>query len=222
MNNTTRSLIFFTGLLAIIFYYFSIIPMLPFAMEQPTFYINYLAASLLLVFPWIQLIMRKGVLKKYKLKDESLFQLAIHDAKAIHRITFYAIAFLVILFPATGNKLDLKALLPVHYFTFAIWLFISELWIYVTYKTTKAYFGREYILISGLDFRLDFPFGSMLYSHSGVYHYTDFKYYYIEGQIIYLVLENEQGKIAVEAEPSYVSNITSYLSAQKVKAIKPY
>lgn len=222
MNNTTRSLIFFASLLAIVFYYFSIMPMLPFAMEQPNFYINYLAASVLVIFPLIQLIMRKWVLKKYQLKDESIFQLSIHDAKAVHRITFYAIAFLIILLPVTGNRFDLSALLPVHYFTFAIWVFISEFWIFITYKTTKAYFGKKYILISGFDFRLDFPLGSILYSHSGVYHYQDFKHYYIEGQILYLILENDRGKIAVEATDSVLSHVASYLNAQKVKAIKPY
>ncbi|GAU78017.1 hypothetical protein [Fusibacter sp. 3D3] len=221
MNNTTRSLIFFAGLAAVVFYYFSIIPLLPFAMEQPNFYIHYLAASVLVIFPLVQLLMRKWVLKKYQLKDEFLFHLNIHDAKAVHRITFYAISFLIILLPVTGNRFDLSALLPVHYFTFAFWVFISEIWIFVTYKTTKAYFGKAYILISGYDFRLDFPLGSILYSHSGVYYYSDFKYYYIEGQTLYLILENDRGKIAVESTDAVLSNVASYLNAQKVKAIKP-
>jgi len=181
-----------------------------------------LAASVLVIFPLAQLLMRKGVLKKYQIKDEFLFHLNIHDAKAVHRISFYAIAFLIILLPITGNRFDFSALLPVHYFTFALWVFISEIWLFVTYKTTKAYFGKQYILISGYDFRLDFPLGAILYSHSGVYHYQDFKNYYIDGQILYLILENDRGKIAVEASDALLNNVASYLNAQKVKPIKPY
>lgn len=222
MNNTTRSLIFFIGLFSVIFYYFSIIPILPYAMILPNAYVNYLAAAVIIIFPTVQLLMRTFVLKKYQLKDESLFHLNIHDAKIINRITYYALAFLIILLPITGNRFDFSALLPIHYFTFAVWVMISELWLFITYKTTKAYFGKEYILISGIDFRLDFPIGSILYSHSGVYYYQDFKYYYVEGNILYLSLENDRGKIAVKLSSNITNNVISYLNAHKIKSIQPF
>ncbi len=222
MNNTTRSLIFFSGLFIIIFYYFSIIPLLPMAFTNEYLYTNYLTFSVIGLFPIVQMGMRKFVLKKYKLGDESLFHLPVHDAKQIHRITFYAIAFLIIMLPITGNKFNFGALKPVHYLIFVGWIAFSELLIFVTYKTTRAYFGKSYILISGIDFRPDFPLGSMLYSHSGVYFYEDFKYYYTEGNTIYLILENEKGRIAVKANEKIISNVSSYLNAQKIKMIKPY
>ncbi len=221
MNNTTRSIIFFAGLFAMILYYFAIMPLLPMAMTNEVFYINYLAAMVIIVFPWIECLMRKLVLKKYKLStDDILFSMKIKDIGSVQFITYIILAFLVILLPITTNQFNFSNLKPLHWTIFVIWVLVSAIWIRLTYSSTKAHFNEKYLLITGIDLRLDFPFGNNLYSHSGVYFYDDFKHFYIEGQVVYMVLENDKGRIAFHINNNVESQVIGFLGAQKIKYLK--
>lgn len=221
MNNTTRSIIFFAGLFAMIIYYFVVIPLLPMAMVNEVFYINYLAATVIIIFPWVECLMRNLVLKKYKLApDDILFSMKIKDIASVQFITYIILAFLIILLPITSNQFNFSNLQPIHWTIFVIWVIVSAVWIRLTYAKTKAYFGEKYVVIKGFDLRLDFPFGNNLYSHSGVYFYDDFKHFYIEDEIVHLVLENDRGQIAFVIQKKVESQVIAFLSAQKIKYLK--
>jgi len=221
MNNTTRTIIFFVSLMGIVMSYFFIIPSLPYAFENETRYTNYLAGSIFVIFPLCQMISRKLVLRKYKMASEDhLFDLKIHDAKLVHFITFFLVGFVLIIFPVITTDFIFSNIQPQHYLSLFAWLAFDIALIELTYKKTKAQFGKTYILIEGYDFRPDFPFGSILYSHSGVYFYTDIKYYYIDGNLIVLELEKDLGKLSFDVSQNSMPQITSYLAAQKIRALK--
>jgi len=218
MNQTTRTILFFSGLVAMALYYFLIIPFLPLARSNPIVYANYTFATLFLVFPITQAFLRLRVLNRYKLKeDDFLFEYPLHDAKLIQHITFILFGYLFILKPLMPSFFDFSTLKLPHLLSFVLWIAFSECLLWLTYHKTHVQFGKSHIIIMGYDFRIDMPFASPLYSHSGVYDYDNFLSFRKEGTHLIMTLQQDMGKIVTVVPEELMVPVMSYLKAKGIK-----
>lgn len=214
MNQTTRTIIFFSSLVMMFLYYLMIIPRLPLAFDNAVLYANYSFSSFFICVPATQMLLRRRILARFK--DDHLYEFRIHDAIAVQYLIYLVIGYLMLIRPLTASLTDFSNVEPINWLSFIGWLVVAQVLIALTYRSTKAQFCREHILIYGWDLRMDFPFGNPLYSHSGVYAYSDFEYYFFDGNRLTLRLKGELGKIVIVVPSEMQEQVGEYLKAQQL------
>ena len=201
-------------------YYFIIIPILPLANTNPIAYANYTFATLFVIFPITQALLRRRVLKRYTIKEEDfLFEFSLHDARLIQHITFVLFGYLFILRPLMPSFFDFSTLTQPPVISFVLWMIFSECLLFVTYKHTHIQLGKSYILVNGYDFRVDMPFASPLYSHSGIYEYDNFDSFQVSGSHLIMTLHQEMGKVVAIVPQDVMTSVISYLKAKGLKEV---
>ena len=220
MNQSTRTIIFFSSIISMFIYYLIIIPMLPLSFENEVVYANYTFASFFIVVPLVQMLLRQRILKRFE--DDFLFEFKIHDASPVQHILYMVFAYLLILRPLTPSIGDFQYVQTIHWLSFIAWMLYAEILIMTSYTRLRAKFGREFIKITGTDFRIDFPFGNALYSHSGIYQYDDFETFHFEGDKLILSLRQNLGKVVVKIPQNLHPQIESFLKAHQIEKPKHY
>lgn len=215
MNQSTRTIVFFSSIAVMFIYYLMVIPILPMALEHETLYANYTFASFFIFVPLVQMILRKRILHRYK--ADVLFEFKIHDPIIVQQLIYWIFAYLLIIRPLTPNLTNFEFVESVHVYTFIGWLVFSEILMAITYKTTKAGFSGDHILIDGMDFRIDFPFGNALYSQSGVYFYDDFDHFIYEGDRLIMTLKGDLGKVVIKVPNHLQKQVGEFLKAKQVE-----
>ena len=221
MNQTTRTILFFSGLAVMALYYFLIIPLLPFANTNPIAYANYTFATLFVIFPITQAFLRRRVLNRYKIREEDFFfELPLQDARLIQHVTFIMFGYLFILRPLMPSFFDFSTLTMPPLISFILWMVFSECLLLLTYKKTHVQFGKSHILIMGFDFRIDMPFASPLYSHSGIYEYDNFDSFHRSGTRLIMTLHQDMGKISFVVPESLTAPVISFLKSKGINEEK--
>jgi hypothetical protein len=164
------------------------------------------------------MLLRRRILARFA--EDHLFEFSIHDAVPVQYLIYLVIGYIMIIKPLTPSLTDFSNVQPVHLLSLFGWLIAAEGMIFLTYRTTKAAFGRSHIRIHGWDFRLDFPFGNPLYSHSGVYAYSDFEYFFFDGGRLTLRLKDDLGKIVIVIPSELHEQVGSFLKAQQLDTPK--
>jgi len=180
-------------------------------------FINSIIALIIIFFPLIEGICRLVYTRKFINSEKILFSFKTKQNMAYYRLLNYTFIFLAILFPIYKQLYseDMISLIM----QIASWLIISELIIQISSKTLKAHFTNNFIIISGLDMRIDLPLSDGLKTHSGKYSYSDIRNFKLENGTMIFNLENQPGKLFISLPENLYDPVIHYLGSKNIKKI---
>ncbi|SKC51219.1 hypothetical protein [Maledivibacter halophilus] len=221
MNNSKRSIGFVIAFMTVISIITFILPNInleSLGNSIEVIFPNILFFLFIIVFSSIQFIFRLILTSKYYIRDKIFFFLDIVPSKIYNRLIFYLGIFILFLWPAIASKnlsfISIKAIINL-----IIWIFITEILLYITYKYTKIHFMTDGILIRGLDFRIDVPLNDKLSNHSGFYPYYNIQKYTVEKNKLILYLYNSTGSIEGYITSDKLKAVAAFLESKKIKHI---
>ncbi|HKL41452.1 MAG TPA: hypothetical protein VJ962_02540 [Clostridia bacterium] len=189
MKNSFRAVSFIIPFLTIIFSITYIIPKIP-GIENGTLFFSVLMFLVIGVFPLFQGAIRYIYFRKFLYQSNFFFSIKLGESKLYQRVYYYLLIFLVLVFPLIGRNFELKNLKPINFLIIGFFIIISEVLLYLSYEHTKIKFMSNGILIFGSDFRVDFPIGGPMRSHSGFYYYSEIHWYKVKKDHIKFELDN--------------------------------
>jgi len=221
VNNTKRSINFTIAFMTVISLFTFIVPNIKLEFWEKNIEIvfsNILFFLFIVVFSFIQFIIRMLSTSKYYVKDKLFFSLSMKSSKLYNKVIAYLGAITLFLWPVIISK-DLSLIRLSNIANFIIWIFVIEVLLFISYKYTKIYFMSDGILIRGLDFRIDIPVGNELFNHSGFYPYYDIQSYSIKNNCLKLALYNNLGKIEGYISSYRIKPVSAFLESKEIRNI---
>jgi hypothetical protein len=136
---------------------------------------------------------------------------------AYYRLLNYTFIFLAILFPIYKQLYSEDMLSLIIQIT--SWIIISEIVIQISSRTLKAHFTNNFIIISGLDMRIDIPLSDGIKTHSGRYSYSDIRNFKVKNSVMMFNLENQTGKLFINLPEKLSDPVIHYLGSKNIKKI---
>lgn len=215
MNNSKRSVIFVVAFITVMFIFSFIMPQYDAFFGDTFRFINGVLFLILVLYPVLQMLMRYGY-GSYGLKrDHQFFALPIKENMMYYRLVNILFIGLLLGYPVVKGLLT-PDLLPKYLIGAGVWALITEAFIQISARTTKAIFCHRQLIIRGWDMRIDMPVGDGLKSHSGVYSYKDFTIYTYNQGILTLYLYDGVGKVCVTVPEDMGKQVTSFLGSKKM------
>lgn len=221
VNNTKRSINFTIAFMTVISIFTFAMPNINLEFLGKNIdivFLNLLFFLFIIVFPFIQFLLRILITSKYYIKDKLFFPLNMKSSKLYNRMIAYLAAVTLFLWPIITSK-NLSLIKFSNIVSFIIWIFMIELLLYISYKYTKINFMSDGILIRGLDFRIDIPMGNELFNHSGFYPYYDIQSYSIKNNCLKLILYNNFGKIEGYISDEKIKPVSAFLESKEIRNI---
>ena len=209
MNNTKRSLIFSASFLLTTFFFAMLMFFLP---NMPLRYIFYL--SLYCFMPIMFFIIRAIYIKRYIKNGTVFFSLKSKLSILQSRLILYVIIiFTEYKYYNTFSNINM-------YLTILLFIFITEIYLLITVKTTSINFLNNSIIVSGIDFRIDIPLNDPIQSTSGIYNYRDFTSYSMKEDNLKLYLDNSRGTLSMVLPKDKVPHVISFLQSKEMIQLK--
>lgn len=217
MSNSIRSIIFTISFLTTMFIFSFIMPIFDFFFDDYLIFINSIIALIIIFFPILQGICRFIYTRKFINSEKILFSFRVKQNMAYYRLLNYTFIFLAVLFPIykrlySENMVQLAIQI-------LIWILISEAMIQISSRTLKAHFTNNFIIISGIDLRIDLPLSDGIKSHSGRYPYADINNFKFEKNVLIFNLESQGGRLFIELPPNLSDPVIHYLGSKHIKKI---
>lgn len=217
MSNSIRSIIFTISFLTMMFIFSFIMPKFDIFFDNYLIFINSIIALIIIFFPILQGILRFIYARKFMNSEKILFSFKVKQNMAYYRLLNCTFIFLAILFPIykriySENMTQLAIQI-------LVWILLSETMIQISSRTLKAHFTNSFIVISGIDLRIDIPLSDGIKSHSGKYSYSDIKNFKLENELITFNLENQGGRIFTELPANLAEPVIHYLGSKHIKKI---
>lgn len=209
MNNTKRSLIFIASFLLTTFFFSMLMYFLPNISLRYIFYL-----SLYCIMPIMFLIIRTIYIKKYIKNGTVFFSLKSRLNILQPRLILYVIIiFTEYKYYNTFSNINM-------YLTILLFVFITEIYLFITVKKTSINFLNNSIILSGIDFRIDIPLNDPIQSTSGIYDYRDFISYSMKEDILKLYLDNSRGTLSMVLPKDKVPHVISFLQSKGMIQLK--
>lgn len=223
MSGTKKSILFFASFFITIFF-MSIVGVIfrPF-LENINDYTYYNIVSpilytiYLIFFMVIESTIRRIYTNKFLKENNVLFKVKTNGFNLSVRLIIY-LAIILIYFISLFRDFSIKSISIPRIILFTLSFLIIEFILRVSNKSIYGYFTRDYIIISGWDFRLSLPiiYGANVYNDSDVYTYNDIKDYFIFTDYIELYLIADQGKLVFNMNSELSRKFVGILSQKKI------
>ncbi|WP_130807705.1 hypothetical protein [Senegalia massiliensis] len=223
MSGTKKSILFFASFFITIFF-MSIVGVIfrPFLenIDDYTYY-NIVSPILytiyLIFFMIIESTIRKIYTKRFLNESTILFKVKTNGFNLSVRLIIY-LAIVLIYFISLFRDFSIKSISIPRIILFILSFLIIEFILRISNKSIYGYFTRDYIIISGWDFRLSLPiiYGTNVHNDSDVYTYNDIKDYFIFTDYIELYLIADQGKLVFDIDSELSRKFVGILNQKKI------
>lgn len=198
-----------------------VVPSLPIDFDTPIgelIFNNILYFLLIIVFPFIQMLIRYYTTSKQAIKENIFFSVPLGGKNIYNRLVYYIITLFIFFIPLITMKslayINMKEVLSL-----VVWFIIIELMLRLSIKHTLVHFTKDGILVRGVDMSIDIPLGNDLYNHSGFYNYKLFDEYELEGNTLKLYLDGDRGNIICVIPDEIIEPVLAFLGAKHIGPI---
>lgn len=188
MSNSQRSISFTVGLMGAILFMMMLSPFLPellFSSAPLLYAFSYIFLFVLFQNGYKYLFIRRMTPTASALMNTIPIQRPIYN-----RLYYYGILLLLALKNLKTLDFSLSFIAQL-----LIAVLVVELLLLYGGKSLQAELTQAAIIIRGFDPRIDIPFNTSIYNHPGVYYYSDFLHYTLEGDQLILTLHHDRGRL---------------------------
>jgi hypothetical protein len=188
MSNSQRSISFTVGLMGAILLMMMIDPFLPelFFSSTPVLY----AFTYVVLFVLLQNSYKYFFIRRMSPESSMLLGAKPILRPVYNRFYYYGILFLFALKNIKALDFSISLVLQL-----LVSILFIEWMLWYGGRSVEAEFNQAAIVIRGFDPRIDIPFNTPIYNHSGFYFYSDIQHYTLVGDQLELILQHDRGRL---------------------------